>query len=139
MLVILLAFSLNGCGSNDNGDSLNTSGTFAATIFTLDTADYISVFGTAPTSFTILSGTRVELITKVYTAATKTSHNELTGNYGLNWDQVEGTVQAELVGAGYITSANKTTLMNTLGRRGYVAGVVNLPGGFVGIAAAYRQ
>ena len=138
LLVIALAFSLVGCGGDD-GEQLNKSGTFAATIFSLNTSDYTSIFGTVPTSFTILSGTRNELITKVLSADSKLSHYELAGDYGLNWDQVEGTVQVELVGGGIISTANKNTLMNNLGTKGYVAGVIDLGGGNIGVAAAYRE
>ena len=143
-MVAIIGFGMAACDNgttSSSGDGLDKSGTFTATIFSLDTSDYTSVFGTVPASFTILAGTKEELIGKVNNAQTKTSYSPLPegSGSGLNWNEVEGTVQAKLVGSGMITSANKNTLMNTIGTNGYGIGVISIGADEIGIAAAYRE
>ncbi|MCL1927760.1 MAG: hypothetical protein FWG07_03070 [Treponema sp.] len=137
-LVAIIGFSFTAC-DNGSSDGIDKSGTFSATIFKLTTTDYNSVFGTTPMGFHLLTGTKTELITNVGTAGTKSSHDELASGTGLNWDQVEGTVQAKLVETGIITTEHKTMLMNAVGINGYGIGVVPLDGGYIGVAAAYRE
>ena len=130
---------VEGDGDGGDGDTLDKSGTFTAIIFSLNAADYNDVFGTEPTSFTILSGSSGELISKFGASGTKSSYSPLDGGMGLIWDQVEGKIQDGLVESGIITSTNKDTIMDTLGTKGYVAGVIDLGNGYIGIALAYRE
>jgi hypothetical protein len=140
ILVLSLSLAFIGCDDgNGGGDELDKSGTFTAAIFKLDSSDYVSVFGTAPTGFTILTGTKSDLQTKVETAMSKSSYGELAADTGLPWSAVESAIQSELVDTSVITAANKNSLMNGLGTKGYVVGVIPLGGGEYGVAAAYRE
>lgn len=131
-LVAVIGFSMAGC-KEEEPDIYDT------VLLSLSTADYTTIFGTAPTEFTILSGTELELFEKLDKALDLEGKIVLTADNKMSWDQADGAVQTKWVGGAYITAANKTDLMNTLKNKGIVIGVIPFNTGRIGVAAAYKR
>ena len=137
-LMVVIVFSMLSCNTGGGGSS--SSAKYTAAIFSVLNDDFDSAFDdqTRPVSggFKILAGDPEILLDQAYEAYF--AGDILADDDGLSLSQVEKAIDDYLLGT-YITSAQKTQIMNELKSKEYCVAVVDIGGGKVGIAAAYRE
>ena len=147
-LAAVIGFSLSTCSSSSNGTGGDT---YDAIIFSLPNGDFDTIFGAGnrPASvgdMKIIPGTLAQLTPKVVDGIdiARLNNDVLQEGDDLSYAEVEGTLQG-LVDARYVSSTQKTQMLNVLNSQGYGVAAINLGNmngdgkNYIGIIAAAKE